>query len=184
MFIYLTTNLINSKIYIGQTIHNKESYIGSGVLLHKAIKKYGKENFKKDILLEVNTQRELDEAEIFLIKEYNSTDRNIGYNLNEGGQAESRTGTSLHKETKRKISESLRGYKHTDETKAKMSDRSSGSNNAMYGRSAYDIWVSKYGKAIADKKLTETKLKISKAGLDRKMTDEHKEKIRQARILY
>ena len=52
-FIYLTTNVINGKQYIGS--HNGEindSYLGSGKLLIKSIKKYGKENFKRIILEE------------------------------------------------------------------------------------------------------------------------------------
>lgn len=46
MQIYITTNLINGKIYIGQSIHSNKNYLGSGVKLKKAIDKYGTENFK------------------------------------------------------------------------------------------------------------------------------------------
>ena len=45
MVIYKTTNLINGKIYIGKDSNNNEHYIGSGVKLLKAIKKYGRSNF-------------------------------------------------------------------------------------------------------------------------------------------
>lgn len=48
--IYKTTNLINNKIYVGKDSHNDSNYFGSGTILVKAIKKYGKENFKKEIL--------------------------------------------------------------------------------------------------------------------------------------
>lgn len=47
MVIYKTTNLINGKIYIGQDSKDRPNYYGSGKLIHRAIKKYGKENFKK-----------------------------------------------------------------------------------------------------------------------------------------
>ena len=51
-YIYKTTNLINGKIYIGQ--HKSSSfdtnYYGSGKLLIKALKKYGKENFKIELI--------------------------------------------------------------------------------------------------------------------------------------
>jgi len=50
MVVYLTTNLINGKKYIGMDSNNNPKYIGSGTLILKAIKKYGKENFKKEIL--------------------------------------------------------------------------------------------------------------------------------------
>jgi hypothetical protein len=50
--IYLTTNLINQKIYVGvhSTYNLEDGYIGSGVGLKRAIKKYGKHNFNRQIL--------------------------------------------------------------------------------------------------------------------------------------
>ena len=53
-YVYKTTNLINNKIYIGQhkwTGHEIDpKYLGSGKILKEAIKTYGKENFKCEIL--------------------------------------------------------------------------------------------------------------------------------------
>jgi len=50
-YIYLTTNLINNKKYIGKHFGELEDgYLGSGLLLQRAIEKYGKENFSKQIL--------------------------------------------------------------------------------------------------------------------------------------
>lgn len=48
--IYVITNLINGKKYIGSDSNNNKYYFGSGVNIKRAIKKYGKSNFKKDIL--------------------------------------------------------------------------------------------------------------------------------------
>ena len=48
MIIYKTTNTINGKIYIGQDKNNNPSYYGSGKILQKAIKKYGKESYPKN----------------------------------------------------------------------------------------------------------------------------------------
>lgn len=85
-YIYLTTNLVNDKKYIGQ--HNgsiKDNYLGSGVLLVKAIEKYGKENFKKEILEECDIT-ELDEKEKYWIAYYNALEDENFYNLSKGGQ--------------------------------------------------------------------------------------------------
>lgn len=83
--VYLTTNLLNGKIYIGQTIFNNTDYLGSGLHLIRAIKFYGKVNFKKKILCICFSKNELDSAEKECIKLFNSIDNEIGYNLNSGG---------------------------------------------------------------------------------------------------
>lgn len=85
-YIYLTTNLINGKKYIGQ--HKGEpndNYLGSGVVLVKAIEKYGKENFKKEIL-EFCTEENIDEKEKYWIKKFNAVEDENFYNKSEGGQ--------------------------------------------------------------------------------------------------
>jgi len=109
MIIYKTTNLVNGKIYIGQDSKNNSEYFGSGDLIKSAIKKYGKKNFIKEILCVCNTIDELNSKEKFYISEYNSTDKNIGYNITVGGT----NGTMLHrkhtKETKEKMSENMKG---------------------------------------------------------------------------
>ena len=50
MRIYIVTNLINNKIYIGKESRNRNNYFGSGLLINRAIEKYGIINFKKEIL--------------------------------------------------------------------------------------------------------------------------------------
>lgn len=88
-YIYKITNLINNKIYIGKRTCNispelDSDYLGSGKLIAKAIKKYGKNNFKKEIL-EICTPETINEKEKFHINQQNSTCPKIGYNLTEGG---------------------------------------------------------------------------------------------------
>jgi len=87
MIIYKTTNIINNKFYIGQDIYDNPKYFGSGKLLILAIKKYGKENFKKEILEVCTDEKHMDEREIFWIRELNATDRKIAYNICEGGKS-------------------------------------------------------------------------------------------------
>jgi group I intron endonuclease len=85
-FIYLTTNKINGKKYIGMCKNtHREKYIGSGKLLKQAIKKYGKENFDRNILQECETFTELSECEIYWIKFYNAVEDSNFYNLTSGG---------------------------------------------------------------------------------------------------
>ena len=50
-YVYCTTNILNNKKYIGShSGHINDDYLGSGVILKKSIKKYGKSNFIKQIL--------------------------------------------------------------------------------------------------------------------------------------
>ena len=64
-FIYITTNLINGKKYIGQHKGDgTDNYLGSGDRLIIAIKKYGKCNFKREILCFAESKEELDLLEI------------------------------------------------------------------------------------------------------------------------
>lgn len=86
-YIYKTTNLVNGKIYIGQHKSDKfdESYLGSGILLNKAILKYGVECFRQEILEVCYSKNELNEREIYWIEYYNSTNVEIGYNMTRGG---------------------------------------------------------------------------------------------------
>lgn len=86
--IYKTTNLINNKIYIGQTTNvqkwEKREYKGSGKLIKSSIKKYGWENFKSELICYAYNQEELNDLEIKYIEEFNSIFPN-GYNISPGG---------------------------------------------------------------------------------------------------
>lgn len=88
MIIYKTTNLINGKIYIGQTrTKSLTKYKGGGKQLKGAIKKYGWCNFKCEKIIKGNFNQVLtDELEIHYIQLYNSTNKNIGYNIEKGGE--------------------------------------------------------------------------------------------------
>lgn len=85
-YLYKITNLINNKIYIGihKTNNLDDGYMGSGKLILRAIKKYGKESFKKEIIKFFETYQDA------LIEEYNVvTDEFISrkdtYNMKRGG---------------------------------------------------------------------------------------------------
>lgn len=92
-YIYITTNLINNKKYIGQRRFTSskiedmllDPYLGSGRDLKKAVIKYGSNNFRKEILDVCDSKDELNTKEKYWIEQYNALkDRNF-YNLTEGG---------------------------------------------------------------------------------------------------
>ena len=117
-YIYKTTNLSNNKIYIGQhkSPEYDNNYFGSGNLIKLAIKKYGKQNFKNEILEECNSPEELDDRERYYINKYKSNDISIGYKISNGGQKRFFTGLKHSDESKRKMSESAKNVKHLPTT--------------------------------------------------------------------
>lgn len=144
-YIYLTTNLINGKMYIGQKKSDVfvESYIGSGKILKQAVSKYGAENFKVEVIRWCNSKEELDQCEIDEIAKRNAARSSDYYNIAIGGKTlvhylteEQRLEMSrrqkiiLNKpEVKKRMSEAQKGHKptrgftgrhHTEETKLKM----------------------------------------------------------------
>ena len=92
-YIYITTNLINNKKYIGQRRFTSskiedmlsDPYLGSGRDFKKAVIKYGSNNFRKEILDICDSKDELNTKEKYWIEKYNAfKDKNF-YNLTEGG---------------------------------------------------------------------------------------------------
>ena len=127
MEIYKITNLINNKIYIGQTTRNMKERMSEHIRHHKIpidkdIFKYGINNFKIEVIDTANNQKELDEKEIKYIHEYDCMIPK-GYNLTLGGRT-------------------TKGYKHTQEAKKKMSIEKSkaytGNGNPFFGKKHTD----------------------------------------------
>lgn len=109
--VYKTTNLLNGKFYIGkhQTKDLDDDYFGSGELLKRAIKKHGKENFKKEILELHETEEAMNAAERRLVI--------VGpksYNLNKGGHGNWHAANQVLTKEQRVIN----GKKATNQSKA------------------------------------------------------------------
>ena len=85
MEIYKITNTLNGKIYIGKDTTSDPKYYGSGLLIRRSINKYGIDNFTKEIIDITEDYGELSDKEKYWIKQYNSTNPEIGYNISEGG---------------------------------------------------------------------------------------------------
>jgi len=134
MHIYKTTNLINNKIYIGQEKGNNINYLGSGKILKLSIKKYGSENFKKEILQICSNQDELNKSEIYWIKNSNCLNP-IGYNICIGNFGGDNFTNNPNKENiRKKLSNSSHGWvfnnwsgrTHSESSKQKMSNSKKG----------------------------------------------------------
>ena len=109
-YIYRITNKVNNKTYIGQHkyINKDDNYMGSGKLLKRAIKKYGIDNFEKEIIVHnIKTREEADKLEIYYI-DYERKKGKSEYNITSGG-------------------EGFKG-KHTEEAKKKIGLASKGNN--------------------------------------------------------
>ena len=170
--VYIHTNKINGKMYVGQTIHGnrpqKRWDNGNGYIhcpyFFKAIAKYGWDNFEHEIIANNLTADEADNFERLLIAKIDTMNPDRGYNLEPGGIKNK----TLSESTKKKISESHMGDK-----------------NPMYGVRLIGEKNGMYGKHLSD----ETKNKISEAisgakngNYGKKLSDEHKQKISQSRI--
>ena len=85
--IYQITNLIDGKIYIGkhQTNDLDDGYMGSGRLLKRAQEKHGLENFKKEILFQLDSEQAMNAKEAELVTEEFCL-REDTYNLCPGGK--------------------------------------------------------------------------------------------------
>jgi hypothetical protein len=179
-YLYKTTNLITGKFYIGVHKSEKEfdeKYYGSGIYLQRAIKKYGIENFKTEVLSYCDSEEEMYNLEkevvndVFIKSPHN-------YNMKIGGKGgwpaagsdkAKRNGLIIkeywkneefRKNTTSKISESTKAVMSTPEMRKKISD---GQKN----------------RSIEEKKQTSIKLSSSLKNSYKQKTEEEKLKYRQ-----
>jgi group I intron endonuclease len=179
MVIYKVTNLLNNMIYVGQDTKNRDSYYGSGLLIKRAITKYGKENFKREILEYCSTKEELNNREVFWIRELKA--KEIGYNICGGGQGQNTD------EVKQKFSESRKGVnnnmfgrKHTDEVKKIISEKNKGQKRTKEQKQA----ISKYmlNRNFSEEQKQEISKKISEKLKGKKKSIEHRQKLSLANL--
>lgn len=132
--VYKTTNLISGKTYIGmhKTSNPNDSYLGSGFQIKQAIKKYGRENFKKEILAVFETDSEARELEKQLVDASWITEES-NYNLAPGGgghggrqSPEARKRLADWNRKTKKGNQYHKGFKHTQEAKDAVSKANSG----------------------------------------------------------
>lgn len=117
-YVYLTTNLLNGKQYVGQHLSDgfDKYYKGSGIAITHAINKYGWDNFNCEVICWCSTQTQLNEAEDNYIKLL-GTMFPKGYNLKGGGSH-----GRYSKEAKEKMSKAQKKYFSKEENRKKASE--------------------------------------------------------------
>lgn len=182
-FIYKTICLVNNKIYIGRHEGNEnDDYIGSGVLFTKALKKHGKENFKREILRRCETLHEIEIWEYVYIKKYHSQDPNIGYNIADGDVNTSEYNPAKRPEIREKISKRQKEYwaKHP-ENKEKLSKRRKGNKSSEETRKK----LSDSHKGIVRTKEWREKISIANSGkkhwaYGKDFSEEHRKRLSES----
>lgn len=147
-FIYMWTNTINGKRYIGLHVgKDTDGYIGSGTAFRHAVKKYGIEAFKRQILwYEYENEHMLYQKEFELINAHNAVMSTQYYNSTNYDPkfASFVNGTRtrmLSEETREKIRQSRLGKRASDDTRRKMSQARSGGTTALKGRKGHTAGV-------------------------------------------
>lgn len=190
MIIYKTTNLKNGKIYIGKSNGKDQNYLGSGIILNKAITKHGRSYFVREIL-EICSSTDVNSQEIFWINKFNSQKRKIGYNIARGGSGGDTISNHPNKiNIGKRHSLKMRGIKLAPrskmislETRKKLSNAATGTKNGMFGKkhaalTREKISLAQKRRPASSRKMSEsTKQKLSEALSDRKHSKETKLKI-------
>lgn len=152
MYVYCITNTLNGMKYVGMTsriIEESKEYYGSGVYITRAIKKLGKQYFKKEIIEICDNIEDLKEREKYWIKTLN-TRKPYGYNLTDGGEGT----VNLDEESRNNKRKKLKLYV--------------GEKHPHYGKKRSKEWCNNISKGLTGKKLSlEHRENIRKTNLGR-----------------
>lgn len=178
-YIYMTTNLLNNKRYIGRKtskVFLSTDYLGSGVHLKRAINKYGKENFKVDLIEECATYDELVEREMYWIAYYNAVQSPSFYNASAGGYQEGFTPGEDNIAKKPEIralnSAKHKGKKMSLEFKERQREIHLGKPSGMLGKKHSEQFKAEQAERTRQRNLTRDSSvyqKVSKTAIGNKM---------------
>jgi group I intron endonuclease len=181
--IYLVTNKINGKQYVGQTTVGRNK-VGHGWAITEAYKSHGKENFLYErICNEINNRNTLNFLEKFWIAVCGTVAPN-GYNIELGGSDKGEVSES----TRQKMSLHLKGRPIKQETKEKIRFAMMGEKNPFYGKThtpeaIEKIVAANVGKTVVITEATKEKIRQKRIGSKNPMygkpiTEEHRQKLR------
>ena len=181
----------SGKVYIGVTKQKPQMRWQNGLgyrtqeYFYRAILKYGWDNFKHEIVYQTDSYEEANSKEIELIAQYKSNDKSYGYNLESGGNLKKMVSESTKQKLRNhhttpehlKLVQQINAKRWSDpEEHRKMSERTSGRNNPMYGTKLTDEHKRKLKEGFA--KVTF----VGKWGADNPMygkhlSEEHKKRL-------
>lgn len=168
MYIYLVTNTVNGKLYVGQTVktpkarwaeHVRDSRRGCPFLFHRAIRKYGASAFEIQEVATATNQTQLDQLETSWIQQLDTMSPS-GYNTKLGRQGH------VTENVRARISATLTGIRRSDDTRRRMSEAKKGTIP----------WSA--GKELS----SETKAKMSLAQKGRVVSEDCRKKLSIANI--
>jgi group I intron endonuclease len=183
--IYKITNKLDCKPYIGQTTEDdindrwkkyKKLQCKRQPKLYNALKAHGPENFLFEVIdTTPQDQSQLDNLEISYVSKFDSM--NNGYNCTPGGKGIGK-GHIVSKETRKKISEKLKGRRLSEETKQVLSNMRMGDKNPMFGKYISEEHKGKISRANIGRLVSEeTKRKISETSKNRICLPETRERM-------
>lgn len=182
MLVYLVTNKTNGKKYVGQHAgDNLQAYWERNVwlaetgyqgkrLLYRAIRKYGADGFEVKSLVIVETKQEMDYYEIALIKIWNTTNPQKGYNITHGGGGS--LGVKMSEETRSKMSESRMGRTMSEENRLEFIERIKGNKFSLGRKMTEDNFKKLMAVHIGAKRTDEARKRMSDAHKGHKWTEE------------
>jgi len=192
--IYILTNTVNGKIYIGQTWNVASDRMGkdgygykSSPYIFNAIQKYGTDKFEYKVLAQCRNQEFANYLEDYFEVQYNSRNHEIGYNIKEGGSAGKHS-----EETKAKISAALKNKKWSPEALAnrdKARRKRKGEKRPPKTEEDKQLhsdlmvkWHAEHEHPMTGRHHTEeAKNKISEANKGKILSDEYRKKMSEAR---
>lgn len=172
--IYKITNIINNKIYIGahSTNNLNDNYMGSGILIKRAICKYSLNNFKKEILFIFSSIQDMYNKEREIVNEQFIL-RNDTYNMALGGNGGDLLTNHPNRHHIIKKIQNATIKRWTPTARIQQSVKVKGKLNGMYGKKHTEESIDKMRKRIPHKWTEEERKKLSQS-IRNSWTDERK----------